>query len=304
MIEQGSLDLIGHRHLRQDVLQRRVNQVVQRREHSHQITFRLGNGHILSVIHQLTTEIGTQEGALQELLRARIHLVFRIAGAEQVDPLLQLPQAQGHDGLPDGGGPVAQGKIGGVDHFQQAIRQAGVGGDHLLNFLHVGLIPGDGHHELEEIALDIRAAVGLGGELARHIGPFHPVRPQGHRPLIGLRILNVGDDALDIHAVGHLHRVADGDLGGGLGADFDKVDVVQQGKVPGGELEVVHRHAVSLPDILLHQMHGQRVDNHRVVDLNHQVALVKQPGGLLHQQHGGEGHKVQRSLQHLGAVLG
>ena len=111
--------------------------------------------------------------------------------------------------------------------------------------------------------------MGLGGQLGRHIGTLQPVRPQGHRPLVQLLVVDVGDDTLDVHAVGDLHRVADGDFAGVLGVDLDEVDIIQQGEVPGGELELVHRDAVALPGKLLNQVHGQRVDDHRVVDLDH-----------------------------------
>ena len=255
MLQQGVLDLIRHRHLGQNLLHGRVDEVIQGGEHTHQIALGLGDRHILRIIHQLAAEVSPQEGALQEFLRPRIHLVFRIAGTEQINPLLQLPQAQGHNGLGDRGRPIAQGKIGGVHHFQQAISQAGVRSDKLLNLLHVWLVLGDGHHELEEIALDVGAAVSLGGKLIRHVGALQAVRPKGYRPLVQLLIVNMGDDALDIHAVGDLHRIADGDLAGALAIDFDEMDIIQQGQVPGRKLELVHRHPVALPDILLHQMH-------------------------------------------------
>ena len=62
MLEQSVLDLLPQGNLSQNLIQRRINEVVEGREHTHQIGIRLGDGHILGVVHEAAAEASTHEG--------------------------------------------------------------------------------------------------------------------------------------------------------------------------------------------------------------------------------------------------
>ena len=80
-------------------------------EHAHEIRLRLGDRHILSIVHQLTAKMRAHEGTAQELFCTGIQLVFRIAGTQQVDPLFELAKTQCHNGLMDRCRPLPQGEV-------------------------------------------------------------------------------------------------------------------------------------------------------------------------------------------------
>ena len=303
MIQQSVFHLVGYGNLRQNFFQRRVDQVVQRGEHPHQISLRFGNRHILGMVHQLAAKIRPHKGFFQKFLRAGVYFAFRRAGAEQIDPLLQLAQAQSHNRLADGGGSMAQGEISRVDHLQQAEGQAGVHADHLLDLFHIWFVPGHLHHQAEKVALDIGAAVGFGGQLGRHIGALHGVGSQRRRLLIKLFAVNIGNNALFVHAVGNFHRIVHIFVGNCFAVDFDIINIVHQLQIAGRKLKFIDCDLISFLRKLFDKMHRERMNNHAVVDLNHQLVFVKELRRFLHQQHGGKGHKIQRALQRLCGIL-
>ena len=102
----------------------------------------------------------------------------------------------------------------------------------------------------------------------------------------------------------NLHNVADVGVGGRFDIDFDVVNTVQKGQIPGGKLELIDRDPIPLLGVLLDKVHRQGVDNHAVVNLDNQLIFVKEPRRLFHQEHGGEGHEIPCALQCLRGVLG
>ena len=87
--QQRHLDLLRDGDLVQNLLQRGRNQVIQSREHTHQIRVRPGDGHILGKPEQLAAEGSPQEGEFQKLLLALVQLAA-LLHAHQVNPLAQL----------------------------------------------------------------------------------------------------------------------------------------------------------------------------------------------------------------------
>ena len=244
------------------------------------------------MLHQFTAETGPHEGELQELLRAAGIHVVHVTGAQQIDPLLQLSQTQGHNGLMDRGSPVAKGKIGGVGHLQKTKAQAGIHRDQTLDLIHVGFVSRHRHHQLEETALEICAVVDHCGHPLRHIGTLQGVRPHRHRLLVGFLTLNIGDNALLVHAVGDLNGIAHRGGSNGLGVDLDVIDAIHQCQIAGRELKLVDRDPISLSGKLIYKPHRERMDNHTVVDLDYQLRFVKQPGRFSHQKRCGKGHEI------------
>ena len=66
--------------------------------------------------------------------------------------------------------------------------------------------------------------------------------------------------------------------GVGFTVDFNIINAVQQGQIPGRELEFVHRDLVAFFSKLVYEAHRQRVNDNAVVNLNHQLRLVEKPG--------------------------
>ena len=79
----------------------------------------------------------------------------------------------------------------------------------------------------------------------------------------------------------------------GLDVQLNVVDPVQDSQIARGKLEFIDRHLIALFCILLHHMHGQGMNDNAVVNLDHQLPLVKEVGRFFHQKRGGEGHKIQ-----------
>ena len=145
--------------------------------------------------------------------------------------------------------------------------------------------------------------MGLRHQTLRHEGALHGIGAQRHRLLIVRLAVDIGDDALFIHAVTDLDGILHGGVRRGLDIQLDVINGVQQGQIAGGELELIDGDPIALLGVLLDEVHGKRMDDDAVVDLDNQLRAVKQPGRFLHQQNGGEGHKVQRTPQRLCAVL-
>ncbi len=61
---------------------------------------------------------------------------------------------------------------------------------------------------------------------------------------------------------------------------------------------------IALLGVLRHHVHGQRVDDDAVVDLDHQLVLVEEAGVFFIRQRGGKGHEVQSAPQQLVRVEG
>ena len=198
---------------------------------------------------------------------------------------------------------MTQGKITGVDHLENAIGQRSVHGDNPLDFLHVGLIPRNSHQQTEEVALKITTAVGLGGQLGGHVGSLQRIHAYLHGSFIQLLAVHLSGNALLIHAVGNIHDVFQGHLRSRLQIQLDVINAVQQSQIPRGKLEFVDGYLIALFDILLNNVHSQGMDNHTVVNLNHNLILAKEAGGFLHQQGGGECHEIQCTTEQFIGIL-
>ena len=207
--------------------------------------------------------------------------------------MTQFAQAHSHDRLAYAGYPVAERIIAGVCHPQQAIGQRSIYGNNLLNLLHIRLVPRHRHHQAEEVALQIAAAVGLCGQLFRHIGALQGIHPQLDGLLVGFLPVNPHGDTLLFHAVGDVDDVFQRQFRRGLDVQLNVVDPVQDSQIARGKLEFIDRHLIALFCILLHHMHGQGMNDNAVVNLDHQLPLVKEVGRFFHQKRGGEGHKIQ-----------
>ena len=123
--------------------------------------------------------------------------------------MAKLAQAQNGHRLVDVGGPVAQGEVGGIHDPQQAVGQAGIHGDNLLDLIHLWLVLGHRHQQAEEIALQIAGGVDGGKHLLGGISPAQGVRPQNKRLLVQLLRVHPGNHALLPHAVNHFRQTAD-----------------------------------------------------------------------------------------------
>lgn len=64
----------------------------------------------------------------------------------------------------------------------------------------------------------------------------------------------------------------------GLDVQLNVVDPVQDSQIARGKLEFIDRHLIALFCILLHHMHGQGMNDNAVVNLDHQLPLVKEVG--------------------------
>ena len=142
-----------------------------------------------------------------------------------------------------------------------------------------------------------------GKQLLGHPPALHQVRLHNKGLLIQVLRVNTGGNALFIHAVGQLHNIANAGVGHRLKIDFDIVKLINNGKIPGGKLEVVYRQTIAVLGVALQKPHSQGMNDNILPHLNHQVAVGKELGGLFHQQGGGKGHKVQRALEHLIGIL-
>ena len=145
--------------------------------------------------------------------------------------------------------------------------------------------------------------MGLRHQTLRYKGSLHRVGAQRYRFLIVRLAVDVGDDALFIHAVTNFDGILHGGIRRSLDVQLDVINGIQQGQIAGGELELIDGDPIALLHILLNEVHGKWVDDDAVVDLDDQLRAVKQAGRLFHQQNRGEGHEIQRPAQRLGAVL-
>ena len=100
---------------------------------------------------------------------------------------------------------------------------------------------------------------------------LHRIRTQRHRLLVLFLRLNIRDNAFFVHAVRNVNNIVHGGICRCLGIELDIIEAIQQCQIPGCKLEFVGCNFISLSGILIHKMHGQRMYNHTVVNLNHKL---------------------------------
>ena len=79
----------------------------------------------------------------------------------------------------------------------------------------------------------------------RHPAPLHRVYFHHKRLLIQLIGVNTSRNTTLVHAVGHVHNVADTAIGNRLKIDFDIIKLVDNGKITGRKLEIIDCQPVS-----------------------------------------------------------
>ena len=113
--------------------------------------------------------------------------------------------------------------------------------------------------------------MGLCRQLLCDIGSLHRICAQRHRLLVLLLRLDIGDNALFMHAVCNVNNIMHGGICRCFGIELDIVQTIQQCQISGCKLEFVGRNLISLPGILIDKMHGQRMYDYTVVNLNHKL---------------------------------
>ena len=141
--------------------------------------------------------------------------------------------------------------------------------------------------------MQVAAAVCLRPELLRHISALQRIHLQFQCLLVELLPVYSHRNALFLHAAGNFNDIFQCELWCALKIQFDVVDAIQNPQIPRRKLKLIDRDLVSLLRVLLYHPHSQRMNDHTVIDLNDQFRLVKQPGGLFHQQSSGKRHKIQ-----------
>ena len=186
-------------------------------------------------------------------------------------------------------------KVSGIRHLQQSIGQGRVPGDDLLQHLHIRLFLRNLHDQLIQVPLHKVHLAGFCGRCAGDKIALHIVYLEFLCKFVDFLCINTGSDDLFLETMCHIDNICNrtpvivvhilGQL------YLDVIYILQHTEILRCKLEVIDREMISRIFILTDQDRSQRMNDNIVLNLDHDLILIKYFRRISEQQRRGKCHK-------------
>ena len=158
--------------------------------------------------------------------------------------------------------------------------------------MNIRLFSCDCNHQTKEITAQIGTLVHFVGHLVGNICTLHAINTQTDCRITQFLRIYTGSNNFFVHAVRYPHDIFRRCLTHLAQINFNIRQILHQCQISRHKLKIICRDFIAFFDILLHQMHGKRMNNHAIVNLNHKILAFEQMWRPFCQQRTGKRHKA------------